>query len=364
MAITHEHELERVVQARDLARTLLGVAFLLAMIAGTLWILRPFLAALLWAATIVVATWPILIGLQRRLGGRRGLAVGVMTVLLLLVLIGPFTTAAVALIAHTDAIVGWATSARTLTLPAPPAWLDRLPVVGARLVDTWQQLAAPGAISAWLQPHFRAIALTFFGLAGSVAATLLQLLLVVVISAILWAEGERTANFLRHFAHRLAGPHGDRAVVLAGRAVRGVAMGVVLTALLQAVLAGIGLAVTGVPFAGVLTAVIMLLTIAQIGPLPILVPSVVWLYWKGDVTWGSALLVWTVVVAGMDNVIRPVLIKKGADLPLLLIFAGVIGGLIGFGIIGIFAGPVVLAVTYTLLLEWMRGSGSEPSAES
>ena len=119
-------------------------------------------------------------------------------------------------------------------------------------------------------------------------------------------------------------------------------------------LAGIGLAVTGVPFAGLLTAAIVLLTIAQIGPLPVLLPAVAWLYWTDNVSRAGVLLVWTVVVAGIDNVIRPFLIRKGADLPLLLIFAGVIGGMFGFGIIGIFIGPVILAVSYTLLLDWMN----------
>jgi len=116
----------------------------------------------------------------------------------------------------------------------------------------------------------------------------------------------------------------------------------------------VGGAVTGVPFAGLLTAAIVLLTIAQIGPLPVLLPAVAWLYWTDNVSLAGVLLVWTVVVAGIDNVIRPFLIRKGADLPLLLIFAGVIGGMFGFGIIGIFIGPVILAVSYTLLLDWMN----------
>jgi len=142
-------------------------------------------------------------------------------------------------------------------------------------------------------------------------------------------------------------------VVLAGQAIRAVALGVVVTALAQTVLAGIGLAVAGVPFAGLLTGVILLLCIAQVGPILVLVPAVVWLYWTDQGAWGTALLVWTVIVGLMDNVLRPILIRKGADLPLLLIFAGVIGGLVAFGIVGLFVGPVVLAVAYTLLQQWI-----------
>jgi len=143
-------------------------------------------------------------------------------------------------------------------------------------------------------------------------------------------------------------------VTLGGQAIRGVALGVVVTALAQSILGGIGLAITGVPFAPVLTALMFILCIAQIGPILVLAPAVAWMFWTGDTVWASVLAVWTIVVGTMDNVLRPFLIKKGADLPLLLIFAGVIGGLLGFGLLGIFVGPLVLAVTYTLLEAWVR----------
>jgi predicted PurR-regulated permease PerM len=140
---------------------------------------------------------------------------------------------------------------------------------------------------------------------------------------------------------------------LAGQAVRGVALGVVVTALVQSILGGIGLAIAGVPFAAVLTAVMFMLAIAQIGAVPVLALAVVWTYWSVGTGWGTFLLIWTVVVGSMDNFLRPFLIKKGADLPLLLIFIGVVGGLIAFGIIGLFVGPVVLAVAHKLLTAWV-----------
>ena len=133
-----------------------------------------------------------------------------------------------------------------------------------------------------------------------------------------------------------------------------------MTALVQSVLGGIGLAIAGVPFAALLTVVMLLLCIAQLGPGLVLVPAVIWLFWSGDSLWGTVLLVITVVVLALDNVLRPILIRKGADLPLLLIFAGVIGGLIAFGLVGIFVGPVVLAVSYTLLEAWVREGPDVP----
>jgi predicted PurR-regulated permease PerM len=180
-----------------------------------------------------------------------------------------------------------------------------------------------------------------------------QFLLTVVIAAILFAFGETAAAGVRRFGRRLAGQHGEHGVVLAGQAIRGVALGVVVTALVQAILGGIGFAVAGVPFVGILTALMFLLCVVQIGPGPVLFCAVAWLYWKGITGWATGLLVWSIMVGTVDNVLRPYLIKKGADLPLLLIFAGVIGGLIAFGLVGIFVGPVVLAVAYMLLEAWV-----------
>src|SRR5262249_20340139 len=152
------------------------------------------------------------------------------------------------------------------------------------------------------------------------------------------------ANGVVRFARRLGGARGEGSARLAAQAIRGVAMGIIVTALIQTALAGIGFAVTGVPFAAVLTALAFVLCIAQIGPVLVMLLGIVWLCWSGQNGWGTALLIWTVLVGGIDNFLRPILIKKGADLPLLLVFVGVVGGLLAFGIIGIFVGPVVLAV--------------------
>jgi len=142
-------------------------------------------------------------------------------------------------------------------------------------------------------------------------------------------------------------------VHLAAQALRGVAPGVVVTAILQSALAGIGLVIAGVPFATLLTALMFILAVAQIGPGPVLIGAVIWVYTKSGAVWGTSFLVWAVFCSTFDNVLRPMLIKRGADLPLLLIFTGVVGGLIAFGVIGLFIGPVVLAVAYTLLADWV-----------
>ena len=175
----------------------------------------------------------------------------------------------------------------------------------------------------------------------------------------MYVKGERASDALLRFGRRLAGEPGDRVVRLAAQAIRGVALGVVVTALVQAALSGIGLAAAGVPFAALLAAVAFVLYIAQLGPVLVLAPAVAWLYWQGATGAATALLVWTLLVGSLDNVLRPILMTKGGDLPLLLMLAGVIGGLLTFGLIGIFVGPVVLAVSYTLLGAWI---GHQPHA--
>jgi predicted PurR-regulated permease PerM len=171
--------------------------------------------------------------------------------------------------------------------------------------------------------------------------------------------GETAARGVLKFARRLAGARGDQVVRLAGQAIRGVALGVVVTAVVQSVLGGIGLAIAGVPFAPVLTALMFMLALAQIGPAPVLLGALAWLWWQDSTGWFIAMLIWSIAVGSLDNVLRPILIRRGADLPLLLIFAGVIGGLFAFGLLGLFVGPVLLAVAYTLLDAWVAEETSD-----
>ena len=180
---------------------------------------------------------------------------------------------------------------------------------------------------------------------------------------IFYARGEIAAGGVLALARRLSGDSGERAVRLAGQAIRGVALGVVVTALVQALLAGIGLWFCGIPHPGVLTAIAFILGIAQIGPMPVMAAAVAWLYWTGSPGWAIALAIWSAPLVMLDNVLRPILIRRGVELPMLLVVAGVIGGLIGFGVMGLFIGPVVLAVTYTLTKEWVSAAQSQTAAK-
>lgn len=326
------------------------------LIAATFWILRPFIPAMVWAATLVITTWPAMLGLQARLGGRRFLAVAAMTLGLLLVLVLPLTAAIATIVGNADEIVAWTKGLSSLELPRPPDWVAKVPAVGERISREWSEAATagPGALGARIAPYVGTGTRWAFAQLGTMGLIVVEFLLTVVIAAVFYTSGEAVAAWVRGLARRIAGDAGEGAVLLAGQSIRAVALGIVVTALAQSILGGIGLAVAGVPFAGVLTAVMFVLGIAQIGAGPVLLGAVAWVYWKGDPAWGTALLVWSVLCMGLDNVLRPLLIKRGANLPLTLIFAGVIGGLLAFGVIGLFIGPLVLAVVHTLLTAWIR----------
>ena len=343
----------------DLTRTTFQLLALGGLIATSVWILLPFLMPLAWASMIAVATWPLLVLAQTWCGGRRALAVTALTVALLCVVVVPFYFGVTAIAGNAHEIAEWSKSLATRPLPELPSWLATLPLIGPRLVVRWQQLAASGAdeMAARLAPYAQTLVRWFVGLAGGAGLLLVQLLLTVIIAAILWVNGDTVAHGAGLLAHRLAGPAGVRAVQLAAAAIRGVALGVVVTAIVQSGLSGLGLALAGVPFAVVLTAVMFVLCIAQLGPALVLIPSVIWVFSTHGAVWGTGLLVWAVVCSTFDNLLRPMLIRRGADLPLLLVFAGVIGGLLAFGVIGLFIGPVVLAVGYTLLVHWVTEGG-------
>jgi predicted PurR-regulated permease PerM len=353
----------------DLARVTLAVLFIAMLIGTSLWILRPFLPAVIWAATLVIATWPVMRRVQAQLWNSRALAVTLMTFVLLVVFVVPFWLAIGTIVANSGQIVSWAGSIASLGLPPPPSWLGDLPLVGPRAVQVWQDVGDSGIrdLLEQARPYAGTVTQWFVSAVGSFGMVLVQFLLTVAIAAIMYAKGERAAAVVIRFGIRLAGERGEQSVRLAAQAIRGVALGVVVTAFVQSAIGGIGLAIAGVPFAAVLCAVMFMLCIAQIGPAPVLLPAVIWMFVSDDPAWATVLLVCSVLAIGIDNVLRPILIRRGADLPLLLILAGVIGGLMAFGLIGIFLGPTVLAVGYTLLGAWIAeadidGTGAEGAA--
>jgi len=345
---------------QDLTRITLAVLFIGGILVTCIWVILPFLPAIIWATTLVIATWPLMLWVQHHTGNRRGLAALIMTLVLLLILIVPFWLALSAVVANTDEIRELIQTVLSLRLPPPPNWLAEIPLLGQRANEAWTTLSSDRleALAPKLAPYSGAITQWIASTAGSLGSMFVHFLLTTVIAALMYLSGEKAARQVIRFGRRLAGDRGEMAVRLGAQAIRSVALGVVVTAIAQSAIACIGLLVVGIPFAAILTAMIFLLCLIQLGPGLVMVPAVAWMYYSGDAVWATVLLAFTLIAGTIDQLVRPILIRRGADLPVLLILAGVIGGLIAFGMLGIFIGPTVLGVGYTLLNAWI--SESEP----
>ncbi len=345
----------------DIARVTLVVLFIGALIAASFGIMQPFLPAIIWAMTLTVATWPLLLLVERHVGGRRWVAVLVLTLTLLLTVIIPSWLALSMVLTHLDELAELVRSVLSMRVPPAPEWLQSIPLIGSRAADGWGKVASLPVheLGSRLEPYAGALTRWFAAAVGGLGSVMLHFVLTTAIAAVMYAKGEVAAAMAIRFGRRLGGDRGELAIRLAGQAIRGVALGVVITALAQSAIAGAGLFVVGMPFAAVLTALVFVLCLIQIGPGLVLIPAVVWMYYVGDTVWATVLVVISVLAMTIDQFIRPALIRKGADLPILLILAGVIGGLISFGILGIFIGPTVLAVAYTLFGAWIAEAAAD-----
>ncbi len=337
-------------------RTALRLLVVGSLLLAVFYILRPFLPSMLWSAFIVIAVWPGLAWLRNRFRWSRARCALLLATILIAFVIGPLLAGMFTLAEHGEALFQDAKTAVERIPDEPPAWVGELPLVGSRLAEIWRDAAAGGdSLRARLGPAVQASGRWLFSQVGAVGGLFLQFLLVVVFTLVFYLNGETLDEVGRRLADRIGGERALQARDQARQAVRAVALGVVLTALLQAGLALIGLLIAGVPLAILLAFVCFLLAIAQFGAALPLLAVAGWLYWgRGEAGWAAFMAVWgLVVVGGVDNIIRPMLITRGMSMPLTLVFLGVIGGLLAYGLIGVFLGPTVVAIAYTLLLAWL-----------
>jgi len=339
----------------DLPKLIFCILFILIMIIASFWIIKPFIIDLTWAVMVVIVTWPLLIKLQTLLWGRRSLAVFIMTLLLILFFIIPIALLVNSLLVNSSPLIIWASSRANMHFPTMK-WLNTVPLVGGKIYNSWHSLIAGSGneILIKLRPYVGKTTTWFVSQAAHLGSFIIHLTLMLLFSILFYFRGEQISQGIRHFAMRLADKNGDYTVVLAAQAIRAVALGVVVTALIQSVLGGVALAIAGIPYVTLLTVLMFILCVAQLGPLLVLIPAIIWLYWSNNPVWGSLLLVWSCILGTFDAVLRPVLIRKSANLPMILIFFGIIGGLLSLGMIGLFIGPVVLAISYRLLSTWIN----------
>lgn len=332
----------------------LAFAVLALLIVGCLTVLQPFLTALLWAGVLVSTTWPVFMVIDRLVGRRRNVAALLMTLLVTLVVLTPFAVVSFGLVDNARELFAATRALIDGGLPDAPHWLREVPVFGssayyywqglahsnARLLQEVQQLSAPG--KDWLVNG-----------AAIFAKGVMKLSLSIFVAFFLFRDGEKVAEHMRSMVQRLAGERGWKLLQLADGTVTGVVYGILGTALAQGVLASIGFYFAGVPGVLVLGLATFFLSAVPIGPPLVWGAAAFWLYQHGETGWAIFLVLWgTLVVSMVDNVLKPMIVSRGASLPFVLVFLGMFGGVVAFGFIGAFLGPTLLAVGYRLLTEW------------
>lgn len=321
-------------------------------------ILRPFIALTIWGLIISIAGYPGYCKLQKLLGGRGGLAAVLFTVLLLAVLIVPMVLLAQTLI---DGFQSLAVRLHneTPTIPPPPPNVAKWPLVGKPLSDLWT--SASNNLSAALQslaPQLKAAASRLLLTAAGVGLGVLQFFVSIVVAGFVLAKSSQCARVSRSLAIHLFGNKGPDFEALAGATVRSVTTGILGVALIQSLLAGLGFLVVRLPGAGVWTLVFLVAAVLQVGAI-VLIPAVAYVFATSGMAKAVAFLGWCIIVALIDNVLKPLLLGRGVPVPIVVVFLGAIGGFMAMGIIGLFVGPILLSVGYKLFLAWLS-QGIEP----
>lgn len=331
----------------------LGVVVLFAYLSYTL--VAPFILIVIWAAILTVALYPLYERLQALLGGHRRIAAFLITILCLGIIIGPLTAIALNFVEATQWLIV-KLSTGSLHFPAPPQFVRDWPLVGERIFSAWVLAASnlAGTLD-HLQPALIQAGKFILSKSAVIGLGLLSFMTSIIIAGFCFGHGSKLASGGDRFAERIAGERGLGFVRLAGATIRNVASGVIGVAVLQTFLAGLVLRFFAVPASGGLTFVILILCIIQIGPALVLLPVVIWSWTTQDFTYALSLTLLLVPVAIIDNIMKPLLVSRGLSTPMLVIFMGVIGGTLAYGLIGLFLGPIVLSVFYDLLVAWVRG---------
>ncbi len=316
-------------------------------------LLRPFIAILIWAAILSVALYPIYLWLKRVLGGRSTLASFLLTLLVLVTILGPISTIGAALVENLSSIAA-RISEGTVMVPPPPPYVADWPLIGDKLSSFWQAASVElGQALASIEPQMKETARRLLGVGGNIGVGVLQFTVAIIIAGFTYNRAAGIQESLKNIAARAAPGMGEDFVDLAGDTVRSVARGVVGISLIQAILFGIGALVAGIPLAGLWTFVVLILSIIQIGPGLVTLPVIIFAWSSMDTVSAAILTAYMVPVTLLDNVLKPIVMARGLPVPMLVIFIGVIGGTMAHGLIGVFVGPIVLALGYELGRAWI-----------
>ncbi|WP_028693869.1 AI-2E family transporter [Pseudomonas cremoricolorata] len=341
---------------------LLVQILLLALLGAALWVMAPFISALLWGAILAFASWPLMRLLTRLLRGRETLAAGLLTGMWILLVALPLVWLGFNLADHIRDATAFVRDVQVDGLPQAPSWLGGIPFVGERLVAMWDTVDQQGpALLASVKPYLGQTGNWLLARSAQIGGGILELSLSLVFVFFFYRDGPRLAAFVLRLLQRLIGERAEYYLELVAGTVQRVVNGVIGTAAAQGLLALIGFLIAGVPGAIVLGLVTFMLSLIPMGPPLAWIPATAWLVWQGEYGMAVFLGIWgTFIISGVDNVLKPYLISRGGNLPLVIVLLGVFGGLIAFGFIGLFIGPTLLAVGYSLLLDWSRQASARP----
>ncbi len=330
----------------------IGLVFLLA--AWCFLIVEPFIIPIIWGMIIAVASYPMYGWMKNKLGGRGRLAATVFTLLALTLLITP-TVMLVGTVADTTQTLSADLQDGSLTIPPPPASVREWPLVGEELSAFWRGASENlGATLTSIAPHLKEAAGVLISTAAGAGAGVLQFIISIIIAGVILANAVGFSGFLTALASRLTGERGEEFAMLATKTVRSVAQGVLGVALIQCLLAGVGLLAAGVPGAGLWALLVLLLAIVQLPPILILAPIILYVFSVSSTTVAVIFMIWSIAVSMSDAFLKPLLLGRGVEVPMLIILVGAIGGMIYSGIIGLFVGAVILALGYQLFKAWLQ----------
>jgi len=340
---------------------LAALALAIAWAIGCFLVLRPFLSALLWAAILVYSTWPAFRLLREKLRLSPGWAAGAMVLIEFLLIGVPLVLAAPRRLDEMEGLRASVEAFLTQGLPGLGDWLGRLPLVGSHF-GSWAEGVDFGinSLVEMVQPYAGTVAQTVLSVLLAVLSGIAEVFLAIFFAFFLYRDGVAIAAWSQTTLTRLAGPRGRRLLALTGDVTRGVVFGLLGTAIVQGVMTAIGLGLAGVPRPVLLGVAAGAISILPIGAPVVWIPATLWLFSESRTYAALFLLAYGVFgISSADNVIRPWLISRGADLPLLLTLLGALGGVFAFGFLGLFLGPVLLAVGFTMVKDWAKGAAED-----
>ena len=334
--------------------TVIQIGLVTGLIVWCFLILRPFIMIALWGLIIAVAVYPQYERMKSGLGNRKKLTAILVTAVILLIILIPVVFMGKTLYEGINSLKGFL-GAENYTLPPPPEYINDWPLIGKPLFKAWQS-ASLNLTETIMQfkPQIKGFLTWFIGSVTEAGVGAVKFIISIIVSGFFLILADSGGKFVHEFSVKIAGERGPGLVISAGVTIRSVTRGILGVALIQSILIGIGFAVAGIPGAGLWTLLCFLLGVIQIGPFPVIIGVLIYVFLKATTFTAIALTVWCILIGPVDNILKPIMLGRGSKSPMLVIFLGSIGGFMLSGIIGLFVGAVILSLGYNLFLVWLR----------